>query len=186
MSSRRLLLVGVVFLLVGSAALVASAAEPQQTLIVETTDGEERLAVPVEDGDTFTIEYTHSVEKTPVIEEYTIRDGKINHTRLVFSSYGAGLPSNADVERTEDGAFTYEPNVVSAEFYVMPGSRVAGHVLVVDGKTYDLHDRSDGETVRIYVSERTTVIDSYLGTYTWVHTTTGAGPTVLPAVGRPP
>ena len=49
----------------------------------------------IEAGDTFNIKYLHSVAKTPVIEFFEIKDGKILLTGTEYQSYGAGLPTEA-------------------------------------------------------------------------------------------
>lgn len=49
----------------------------------------------VETGDNFSIKYLHSVARTPVIEFFEIKDGKILLTGTEYQSYGAGLPTSA-------------------------------------------------------------------------------------------
>ncbi|QLG60491.1 DUF1850 domain-containing protein [Halorarum salinum] len=136
---------GMAVVLAGVGAVTA----PADPLLVVEQDGEELLTVRT---DGFVLEYTHSVEKTPVVETYELRNGSLVMTRMEFSSYGAGLPSTADVNRTDDGAFVFEPNAETEELYVSPGE-IAGHELVVDGERYDLVELSGGETVRFRVSE---------------------------------
>jgi hypothetical protein len=48
-----------------------------------------------ENGAEFRIKYLHSVAKTPVIEFFEIKDGKILLTGTEYQSYGAGLPTEA-------------------------------------------------------------------------------------------
>jgi len=48
-----------------------------------------------ENGAEFKIKYLHSVAKTPVIEIFEIKDGKILLTGTEYQSYGAGLPTEA-------------------------------------------------------------------------------------------
>lgn len=45
----------------------------------------------VEEGDEFSVEFIHSVNKSPVKDVYVIRDGKIFADRTVYSSFGAGV-----------------------------------------------------------------------------------------------
>lgn len=49
----------------------------------------------VKNKDKFNIEYLHSVARTPVIEFFEIKDGKILLTGTEYYSYGAGLPTEA-------------------------------------------------------------------------------------------
>lgn len=135
-------------------AIVASGVTIQQVLVVEGEDGTELLVVPVEDNATVVLEYTHSVEKTPVRDIYTVDEGGLRMTRMEFSSFGAGLPSNADVERTTNGSFVYEPSRARTDELLVATGHVAGHQLVVEDERYDLVAMADAGTVRITVTTR--------------------------------
>lgn len=153
---RRLLtlaaVVGVVLLAVSGAA--AASLPAGQALVVERADGgDELLRVPVEDNTTVALEYTHSVEKTRVLDAYAVRDGALVMTRMEFQSYGWGLPARVNVTQ-ENGSFVFDPEGSYEELYVKPG-RIAGHELHVGEETYDLVALSDAESVRIYITERT-------------------------------
>jgi hypothetical protein len=153
---RRLLalaaVVGVVLLAVSAAA--ATTLPAGQTLVVERADsGGELLRVPVEENTTVALEYTHSVEKTRVLDAYAVRDGELVMTRMEFQSYGWGLPAQVNVSR-ENGSFVFDPEGSYEELYVKPG-RIAGHELHVGAETYDLVALSDAESVRIYITEQT-------------------------------
>lgn len=146
---------GVVLLLVASSVGFA-AAQPDRVLVVEdAATGERLFSHAVSDGTTVTLAYTHSVERTPVEDVYTVNGTRLDNTEMRFSSYGWGLPSGADVT-LEDGQFVYEPDRFYAELYVKPG-RVAGHTLTVDGETYDLVERSEARSVRIAVERRSPI-----------------------------
>jgi hypothetical protein len=153
---RRLLTLAAVL---GAALLAVSGAAAAslpagQALVVETADGgEELLRVPVEENTTVALEYTHSVEKTRVLDAYAVRDGELVMTRMEFQSYGWGLPARVNVSQ-ENGSFVFDPQGSYEELYVKPG-RIAGHELHVGGDTFDLVALSDAESVRIYITERT-------------------------------
>lgn len=126
---------------------------PQSELVVTDTDGEPLLAVPVELGDTVVLEYTHSVEKTTVRDVYEVHEDGIVMTQMEFQSFGAGLPSTADVEKTENGTFIYEPSDTEVRsLFVSPGEQ-AGHELLVGDQRYDLVEMADGETVVLTVDQ---------------------------------
>lgn len=130
----------------------AVAAPLDRALVVRDADsGTTLLAVDVSDGSNVTLAYTHSVEKTPVRDEYTVDGTTLDNTEMRFQSYGWGLPSRADV-RLEDGWFVFDPNRQYEEIYIQPAA-VAGHRLYVDGEPYDLVARSD-DTVRIAIERR--------------------------------
>ena len=128
--------------------------EPAYTLVVADAEtGETLLEAPVEDGDTVTLAYTHSVEKTPVEDVYVVDGTTLRMTEMRFRSHGAGLPSDESVER--DGEwFVVDRNDRYETVRVAPGA-IAGHELVLesdqhgdeqdDGKRYDLVEHSDGQ-----------------------------------------
>jgi hypothetical protein len=147
---RLVVSVALALALVGAAAVVLPA---DRTLVVERADtGERIISQPVGNGTTVALEYTHSVEKSRVYDGYTVQGEQLAMTRMEFESYGWGLPAEANVTR-EDGHLVYDPPGAMTELYVSPGE-IAGHRLHVGDRTYDLVERADGETVRIYVEER--------------------------------
>ena len=120
-------------------------------VVADAESGERLLELPVEDGSELTLAYTHSVEKTPVEERYVVNGTDLENDRIVFNSFGAGLPADADVTWTDDGLVatvdrTYE------RLYVAPGS-IAGHERCVGEDRYDLVDLADGERVVLFVED---------------------------------
>lgn len=143
-------------MLVVSLGVGASVSTTERVLVVESDGGKVLLTEPVTDDTTVRLEYTHSVEKTPVADVYVVDGTTLRMTRMEFDSYGAGLPADAPVERAADGqGYVYELNRTYDRLEVSPGER-AGHRLVIDGARYDLVERSGGENVSIYVIERET------------------------------
>ena len=123
----------------------------ERVLVVERGDTGERIVVaPVSNGSIVTLEYMHSVEKTRVADEYTVNGTTLENTRMEFESYGWGLPAGANVT-LENGTFVYDPEREYDRLGVTPGT-VANHTLIVDGKRYDLVERSDANSVIIRVS----------------------------------
>lgn len=161
------------WLLVGAAVLAASvvavlgagaastgpiagsdhADQQRQHLVVVGDDGSDLVAVPVDDGDQVALEYTHSVERTLVTDVYVVDDGALVDDRMLFSSFGAGLPSHAEVTRDGD-RYVYEPPEQRHDPLVVSTGHIAGHELVVDGDRYDLAGRADGATVSIRIESR--------------------------------
>ena len=148
--------IGIVLILTGSG--VATSTEGVETdcstapyaLVVADMEDEPLLTVPVENGSNVTLSYVHSVENTSVLDVYAVEDESLTMVKMEFDSFGAGLPSTADVERTDRGSLVTYLNETFEELYVNPGS-IAGHTLVVDGERYDLVSLSGGETVRLSV-----------------------------------
>lgn len=152
MNRRAWLLVAVAaFTVVGAAVVTGAATEP--VLVVTDDEGNELLAVPVDSDTEIAIEYTHSVERTLVTDVYVVSDGALVTDRMVFSSYGAGLPSDAEVTRVGD-RYVYSPSEQRHETLTVATGFVAGHELVVGDERYDLADRADGGTVQLRIENR--------------------------------
>jgi len=68
----------------------------------------------IEDNETFSVSYTHSVNKSNVDEEYQLRGEDIYLIRLYYSAFGAGMTTDiyADggksISYTEDGQMVVE------------------------------------------------------------------------------
>jgi hypothetical protein len=151
---RRAVRLLAVVVVVGLAVTAVAAATPAgRALVVEdASSGEQLLATPVSDSTTVALNYTHSVEKTPVHDIYEVQNDSLVMTRMEFQSYGWGLPARANVTR-ENGWFTFDPPGRYEELYVNPG-RTADHRLRVGNRRYDLVALSDAEGVRLHLTER--------------------------------
>ncbi len=147
----------------GAAALllvlagVAAAVPAGTVLVVEDIDtGERYITQPVENGSVVALEYTHSVEKSRVYDEYRIEGQTLVNTRMEFESYGWGLPSRVNVTNV-NGTLVYDPPEPITELEtlsVSPG-RIANHTLIIDDTRYDLVAQTNARDVRISVERRT-------------------------------
>ncbi|MEF8786841.1 MAG: DUF1850 domain-containing protein [Haloarculaceae archaeon] len=128
-------------------------------LVVEDVDtGERYLTEPVENQTIVGLEYTHSVEKSRVYDEYRIEGDTLVNTRMEFESYGWGLPARVNVTNV-DGTLVYdppEPITRLDSLSVSPG-RVAGHTLVVGGQQYDLVAATDANDIRIHIEQQSLI-----------------------------
>ena len=136
-----------------TAAFVASPAIGSQTLVVTAENGTELLATPVDAETEVTVEYTHSVEKTTVRDVYEPSDEGLVATRMEFSSFGAGLPSGADVT-VRDGRYVYRPPATTFETLRVKTGPIAGHDLLVAGDRYDVSAMSGHGAVELTVERR--------------------------------
>jgi len=120
-------------------------------LVVERADtGATVVRTPVSEGSTVGLAYMHSVEKSRVYDEYTVRGTTLVMTRMEFETYGWALPADANLTR-ENGTFVYDPPGEYEQVRVTPGS-IANHTLTVENQTYDLVERSGGHSVIIRVT----------------------------------
>ena len=145
-------LLAAVVLVVGAAATAPAGA----VLVVEDTEtGEQYLSEPVDSGSTVALEYTHSLEKSRVYDEYRVDGDTLVNTRMEFESYGWGLPARVNVTNV-NGTLVYDPAEPITELErlsVSPG-RIAGHTLIVDGREHDLVAVSNGNDVTLHIERR--------------------------------
>jgi len=103
----------------------------------------------VEDGDDFSIKYLHSVAKTPVIEFFEIKDGKILLTGTEYQSYGAGLPTSAEQGDyiVADDKFIIKNIDQKLPEIMLRVSDYAQHEFIYNGKNYKLYENVKTETL---------------------------------------
>ncbi len=75
--------------------LILLAATTYQPKIFIGTDSETVFVANAEENLPLTIEFIHSVQKTPVVEELVYRDGEFILVRTKYKSQGVGLPFDA-------------------------------------------------------------------------------------------
>lgn len=153
---RSWLAIGLVGLCCLAALWGVAGAGTGQTLVVATS-GSELLSTPVDEGSTVVIEYTHSVERTLVRDIYTVENGVLVMTRMEFSSFGAGLPAQAEVT-VENGRYVYEPPATRYDPLRITTGSIADHDMVVDGQRYDLAAMAEQNTVELRIQERRLLI----------------------------
>ncbi|MFV9510645.1 DUF1850 domain-containing protein [Tepidibacillus sp. LV47] len=108
---------------------------PMLTLI-EGDSGKILLRIPINGNDRFSIEYIHSIHKTPVIDTFYIDSNQnIIVDQTTFDTYGVGMPS--DVEKGEtftikNGKFVLNHlNRVLPYFDLRVGQVIANHQFIV-------------------------------------------------------
>ena len=103
----------------------------------------------VKDGDDFSIKYLHSVAKTPVIEFFEIKDGKILLTGTEYQSYGAGLPTSAEQGDyiVADDKFIIKNIDQKLPQIMLRVSDYAQHEFIYNEKNYKLYENVKTETL---------------------------------------
>ncbi len=100
----------------------------------------------------FVLEYTHSVERTPVREAYEVDTRGLRLVRMEFVSQGAGLPSSG---YTREGDRFVLRTVRLLSVLRLRVSAAAGARLSVAGRRLDLLALAgDGRAVTIVVASR--------------------------------
>ena len=129
------------------------------------------LQFPIEINEGFSIQYIHSIHRTPVEEYFYIdNDYNIVAEKTIFESYGVGIPSNI-----EEGQVFYQENgkfVIDHIQRVLPyfdqriGQVIANHQLRIKGIEIPLNKvTTPGNWVRFKVTNRS--ILQYLKGGSW-------------------
>jgi hypothetical protein len=108
----------------------------------------------VSKGETFEIRYIHSVEKIPVAGIFRVRDeNRIEVEESIFSSYGAGLPSDSPREDVifEGNQMRIRHRDVTMERLRLFISPFTQQQFIFSGKRIDLFTLKEGHIVEIRV-----------------------------------
>ena len=97
-----------VFIIAAVFAIIALCAP--KCLVLRKADGIGRYAAyRLEDGQSFSVTFVHSVNKSPVTEIYEARDGDIYVTTCIYETLGAGVATELEegqsVTYTEEGVW---------------------------------------------------------------------------------
>lgn len=96
----------------------------------------------VEEGDEFSVEFIHSVNKSPVKEVYVIRDGKIFADRLIYATFGAGMPTQPEEGQTlgydDNGNMILSGINAEREVVYCVVGTVHDHILTIGGESISL------------------------------------------------
>ena len=137
---------------------------PQDVLLVK---GERKniLVFPYKNKIDFTIEYTHSVEKTSTSETFRAYSGKENIVLLStkFVGQGAGLPSEVDKNfKHQDNFFIVDNINKDIEKFYIRSSIVAKYNLTINNRNILLYKIfNDGELIK-FENKRILRIKTYL------------------------
>jgi hypothetical protein len=153
------------FLLAGGVGLVSLALifGLWSTIALEVWDTEAKrqlLSLPVKEGDSFSLQYTHSTAKTIVEEHFQIMGcDNILATHMIYVSGGAGLPDvappGAHFRINEDGRFVMDN--LQKVFPLLANIRVAyfyPYLLVYHGNSYSLSEVARGKLVDIKIHKK--------------------------------
>lgn len=110
-------------------------------LFIETDQGK-TMTIPVSKGDTFSLKYTHSVQKTPVAENFIIQAvDELILDSTVYQTYGVGLPFLPGEGRFERQGNNFVLSGIGRRFdkVAVHAGREAGLVLEADNRVVPLH-----------------------------------------------
>ena len=111
-------------------------------VVYDTQTNETYKTFEVLEGLEFSVEFIHSVNQSPVIDVYVIKDEKIYVDRTVYSAFGAGVQTEIEegqtLEYDKDGNMVVSGfNIVFPEVKYIVGT-VSDHVLRIGGESISL------------------------------------------------
>lgn len=115
-------------------------------LFIDTDQGY-RLIVPVNKGDTFSLKYTHSVQKTPVVENFVVVGaGEMVLDSTVYQTYGVGLPFLPGEGHFEQQGDKFVLTGFGRRFgkLSLHADEIARHVLEINGRIIPLYAIHEG------------------------------------------
>ncbi|WP_332696374.1 DUF1850 domain-containing protein [Halalkalibacter lacteus] len=107
-------------------------------------------------GDTFTIKWIHSVEKTPWRETYQLTtEGNLLLIETAFTSFGAGVPHQKGTMSVEDGeVIIRDINEKLSVFRWIHSQNVNFELEINESTVFDAEDLPHHERMEIFVEKR--------------------------------
>ena len=129
---------------------------PQQLVVSDFSTTEIIAALPVKAGDRFTIRYIHSVDKTPIFEEFRLdlKQGLVLE-KTWFTMFGAGLghwPGHGDLRQDKEWITIDNIEQPLGSFILRIGALSVGHTIIYHDREINLSRRAPG--VRVLVEFR--------------------------------
>ena len=155
-SSRRRLAPGLLFLLLAWISPLLPAAGGTETetaatprLVVSSfASGEIIASLPVKTGDRFVIRYIHSVDRTPIFEQFRLDEEKgIILEKTWFTMFGAGLghwPGHGHLTQDKNWITISDINRPLGHFVLRIGARSVGHTIIYHDREINLSRRAPG------------------------------------------
>ena len=135
-----------IILIVMAAVIFCLKRPGRGTLILEDPQSKTKYAeYKMTGGDIFSIEFIHSVNKSPVIDYFEIRNDGIYGIKTVYYGFGAGVPTELEEGQTltygEDGSMIISGFNVKLDPLIYRVGTVSDHILTLpDGQKISLRD----------------------------------------------
>ena len=116
--------------------------EKNELLLYNSETNEIYRTFPVSEGTEFSVEFIHSVNKSPVKDVFVIRNEEIVVDRTIYSAFGAGVQT--EIEEGQKLEYDKDGNMVVSGFnIVFPVVKyivgtVYDHVLCIQGECISL------------------------------------------------
>lgn len=135
-------------------AVVYAAAPERRAEVVDRDTEQSYYSAEVEEGDAVRLQWTHTIEKTPWVEEYEVSGGKFDLREARVKSFGAGVDQIAPEVENENGWVILRGTDRSFEELRFINSRRAERTLRVAGESVDLEKLPRYAPVEVSVEDR--------------------------------
>jgi len=115
-----------------------------ELVLSDKESGQVYATYPVENGDTYAVEFVHSVNKSPVRDVYEIRAGEIWNTQCIYYGFGAGVEEELGEGETlsygENGEMIISNINKKMDNLVIVVGTISDHTLYLGDETISLRD----------------------------------------------
>jgi len=115
-----------------------------ELVLSDKESGQVYASYPVENGDTYAVEFVHSVNKSPVRDVYEIRDGEIWNIQCIYYGFGAGVEEELGEGETlsfgENGEMIVSNIEKRMDNLVIVVGTISDHTLYLGDETISLRD----------------------------------------------
>lgn len=128
-----------------AAAFLTGCSDGGMELVLSDADsGQVYASYPVEYGDTYAVEFVHSVNKSPVRDVFEIRDGEIWNTQCIYYGFGAGVEEELGEGETlsygENGEMIISNIEKRMDNLIIVVGTISDHTLYLGDETISLRD----------------------------------------------
>lgn len=141
--NRRIVAAVIAFAVMAAAFFMAISQVGNDTLVLYNSEtGKVYKTFRIRDGSEFAVEFIHSVNQSPVIDFFVIKNKEIVASKTVYSAFGAGVQT--EIEDGQTLEYDSEGNMVVSGFdIVFPAVKyivgtVSDHVLYIEGERISL------------------------------------------------
>lgn len=160
MNGKKICLAVAAAVLLIAAAILSALWLGRGTYLVlrDGNTGREYARYPVEPGEECSVEFIHSVNRTPVRDVYEItEDGRFHNVRCIYYGFGAGVQTQLEEGETlsyQDGAMVIDQIEKYSDELIYSLIPISTHVLRVGEETVSLPELVGGKAVLSLTIER--------------------------------
>ena len=141
---KKLIAAAVLMIFITAAAVFIKTASAEYLVLYNADTGERYIAEKAEEGMMFSVEFIHSVNKTPVKDTFIIENGEIRAYSTTYRSFGAGvqtaLEGNQKMTYDEQGNMIITGYDITYDPLRYCVGTVSDHILTLGGEEISLRN----------------------------------------------